>query len=145
MNLGTSPAPCGRAAPQPPTRCEDRLPSTPQENTGSRGEDDADARTHRKLEWHRIHNKEVEGGQEQDEDAEMQTRHDVKLKAHGHDPQLHQPQQQGSILDGLVEEEASMSVMLRCPLPTRDNFRSGPDISFSISLDSPFFINLSIP
>ena len=105
-HLGTRPAPCGRAAPQPPTICEDRLPSTAQKKTGSRGEDDADAKTHRESEWHRIHSKEVEGCQEQDESAEMQTRYDVKLKAHGHDPQLHQPQQQVSILDGLVEEEA---------------------------------------
>ena len=69
-----------------------------QKKTGSRGEDDADAKTHRESEWHRIHSKEVEGCQEQDESAEMQTRHDVKLKAHGHDPQLHQPQQQVSLM-----------------------------------------------
>ena len=38
----------------------------------------------------------------------------VKLKAPGlNDPQLHQPQQQVSILDGLVEEEASMIVTRR--------------------------------
>ena len=97
-HLGTRPAPCGRAAPQPPTICEDRLPSTAQKKTGSRGEDDADAKTHRESEWHRIHSKEVEGCQEQDESAEMQTRYDVKLKAHGHDPQLHQPQQQVSLM-----------------------------------------------
>ena len=109
-----------------------------QKKTGSRGEDDADAKTHRESEWHRIHSKEVEGCQEQDESAEMQTRYDVKLKAHGHDPQLHRPQQQVSILDGLVEEEASMSVTRRRPLPTQDNSRTGPDISFSVSLDSCF-------
>ena len=40
-HLGTRPAPCGRAAPQPPTRCEDRLPSTAQKKTGSRGKDEA--------------------------------------------------------------------------------------------------------
>ena len=116
-HLGTRPAPCGRAAPQPPTRCEDRLPSTAQKKTGSRGEDDADAKTHRESEWHRIHSKEVEGCQEQGESANMQTRNSVKLKAHGrNDPHLHRPQQQVSILDDLVGEEASMSVTRRRPL-----------------------------
>ena len=75
---------------------------------------------------------------EQDKSSEMQTRQDVKLKAHGHnDPQLHRPQQV-SILDGLVGEAASMSVTRRRPLTTRDRARSGPDISFSISQDSSF-------
>ena len=140
-HLGTRPASCGRAAPQPPTRCEDRLPSTAQaqKKTDSRGEDDADAKTHRKLAWYRIHSKEVEGCQEQDKSSEMQTRQDVKLKAHAHghnDPQLHRPQQQVSILDDLVGEEASMSVTRRRPLATRDKARIGPDVSFSVSLDS---------
>ena len=113
-HLGTRPAPCGRAAPQPPTRCEDRPSSTAHEKTSSRGEDDADAKTHRESEWHRTNSKEVEGCQEQDDCADMQTRNSVKLKAHGrHDPQLHRPQQKVSILDDLVEEEASMSVTRR--------------------------------
>ena len=120
-HLGTRPAPCGRAAPQPPTRCEDKFPSTAQKKTGSRGEDDANAKTQRKSDRYRTHSKEVEGCQEQDESSEMQTRQDMKLKAHAHghnDPQLHRPQQQVSILDGLVGEEASMSVTRRRPLTT---------------------------
>ena len=73
---------------------------------------------------------------EQDKKADMQTRQNMKLKAHGHnDPQLHRPQQV-SILDGLVGEVASMSVTRRRPLATRDKVRIGPDISFSISQDS---------
>ena len=68
---------------------------------------------------------------EQDKKADMQTRQNMKLKAHGHnDPQLHRPQQV-SILDGLVGEAASMSVTRRRPLTTRDRARSGPDISFT--------------
>ena len=131
-HLGTRPAPCGRAAPQPQTRCEDRQPSTAQKKTGSRGEDDADAKTHRESERYRTHSKEGEGCQEQDESAEVQTRYDVKLKAHGlNDPQLHRPLQQVSILDDLVEEEASMIVTRRCPLATRDKSRTGPDVSYT--------------
>ena len=119
------PAPCGQADPQPPTRCEDRHPPekgvAAQKKTGSRGEDNADAKTHCEL--------------------ERQTRQDVKLKAHAHrhnDPQLHRPQQQVSILDGLVGEEVSMSVRRRRPLATREKARIGPDVSFSISQDSSF-------
>ena len=138
-HLGTRPAPCGRAAPQPPTICEDRLPSTAQKKTGSRGEDDADAKTHRMYEWYRTHSKEVEGCKEQDESADMQTRNSVKLTAHRpNDPQLHRPQQEVSILDDLVGEEASMIVTRRRPLPTRDRARSGPYISFTSSQDSSF-------
>ena len=107
------PVPSGQEDSQLAARCEDRHPPekavAAQKKTGSRGEDDADAKTHRKSEWYRTHNKEGGGCQEQEESADMQTRHNVKLKAHGlHDPQLHQPQQQVSILDGLVGEEASM-------------------------------------
>ena len=90
-HLGTRPAPCGQAAPQPPTRCEDRLPSTAPKKTGSRGEDYADAKTHCKSEWHRTHSKEVEGCQEQDKSADMQTRNRVKLKAHGRNDDAAEP------------------------------------------------------
>ena len=124
-HLLTRPAPHGQADPQPLARCEDRHPPekavAAQKKTGSRGEDDADAKTHRQPERYRTHSKEVEGCQEQDESSEMQTRQDMKLKAHAHghnDPQLHRPQQQVSILDGLVGEEASMSVTRRRPLTT---------------------------
>ena len=73
---------------------------------------------------------------EQDESSKMQTRQDVKLKAHGHnDPQLHRPQQV-SILDDLVGREASMIVTRRRPLTTRDRARSGPELSFTFSQDS---------
>ena len=117
-HLQTRPAPCGQAAPQPPARCEDRHPpekaEAAQKKTGSRGEDDADTKTHRESERYRTQSKEGEGCQEQDESAKVQTRYDVKLKAHGlNDPQLHRPQQQVSILDGLVGEEASMIVTRR--------------------------------
>ena len=123
-HLQTKPAPRGRSAPQPPTtRCEATLRSR------------TDAKTHR--EWYRTHSKEGGGCQEQEESADMQTRYNVKLKAHGlYDPQLHRPQQKVSILDGLVGEEASMIVMRRRPLATRDNSRIGPDISFTSSQDS---------
>merc|ERR1719341_1681533 len=135
-HLQTRPAPRGLADPQPPVRCEDRHPPekavAAQKKTGSRGEDDADAKTHRKSEWYRTQSKEGGGCQEQEESADMQTRHNVKLKAHGlHDPQLHRPQQQVSILDGLVGEEASMIVTRRRPVATRDNSRIGTS-----SLDS---------
>ena len=44
----------------------------------------------------------------------MQTRYDVKLMAPGlNDPQLYRPLKQVSILDDLVEEEASMIVTRR--------------------------------
>ena len=114
-----------------------------QKKTGSRGEDDADAKTHRELAWYRIHSKEVEGCQEQDESSKMQTRQYVKLKAHAHghkDPQLHRPQPQVSILDGLVGRKASMSVTRWRPLATRDRARIGPDVSFSVSQDSSFLL-----
>ena len=140
-HLQTRPAPSGQADPQPPARCEDRHPPekavAAQKETGSRGADDADAKTHCETGRYRTYSKEGEGCQEQDKSAEMQTRYDVKLKAHGlYDPQLHQPQQQVSILDGLVEEEASMIVTRWRPLATRDKARIGPDISFTGSQDS---------
>ena len=136
MILQTRPAPRGRTAPQPPARCEDRHPPekavAAQKKTGGRGEDDADAKTHRESERYRTYSKEGEGHQEQDESADMLTRNNVKLKAHGlHDPQLHRPQQQVSILDGLVGEEASMIVTRRRPLAKRGNPRTGPDVSFT--------------
>ena len=86
---------------------------------------------------YRTHSKEGGGCQEQEESADMQTRRNVKLKAHGlHDPQLHRPQQQVSILDGLVGEAASMSVTRRRPQPNQDRARFGPDVSFTSSQDS---------
>ena len=127
-HLQTRPAPRGQEDPQPPARCEDRHPpekaAAAQKKTGSGGENDADAKTHResphfktrlcKSERYRTHSKEGGGCQEQDESAEVQTRYDVKLKAHGlNDPQLRRPLQQVSILDDLVEEEASMIVTRR--------------------------------
>ena len=146
-HLQTRPAPRGQEDPQPPARCEDRHPpekaAAAQKKTGSGGENDADAKTHRELAWYRIHSKEVEGCQEQDESSEMQTRLDVKLKAHAHghnNPKLHRPQQQVSILDGLVGKEASMIVTRRRPLATRDNSRIGPDVSFTSSQDSVFVL-----
>ena len=95
-----------------------------------RKQDDADAKMHRK--WHRTHSKEGGGCQEQDESADVQTSDNVKLKAHGlNDPQLHRPLQQVSILDDLVEEEASMIVTRRCQLATQDKARTGPDVSYT--------------
>ena len=93
-HLLTRPAPHGQADPQPLARCEDRHPPekavAAQKKTGSRGEDDADAKTHRKSGWYRTHSKEGGGCQEQDKSADMQTRNRVKLKAHGRNvPQLH--------------------------------------------------------
>ena len=83
-------------------------------------------------EWYRVHSKEGGGCQEQDESADMQTSDNVELKAHElNDPQLHRPLQQVSILDDLVEEEASMIVTRRCPLATRDRARTGPDVSYT--------------
>ena len=127
-HLQTRPAPRGQEDPQPPARSEDRHPPekavAAQKKTDSGDENDADAKTIAshlnaesrmcKSERYRIHSQEGEGCQEQDESAEVQTRHDVKLKAPGlNDPQLHRPQQQVSILDGLVEEAASMIVTRR--------------------------------
>ena len=52
---------------------------------------------------------------EQDKRDDMQTRQDLKLKAHGHNnPQLNQPQQV-SILDGLMGEDASLSANMAAP------------------------------
>ena len=129
-HLQTRPAPHGQEDPQPPARCEDRHPPekavAAQKKTDSGGENDADAKTHResprlktetrlcKSDRYRTHSKEGGGCQEQDESAEVQTRYDVKLKAHGlNDPKLRRPLQQVSILDDLVEEEASMIVTRR--------------------------------
>ena len=113
------PVPGGQEDPQLAARCEDRHPpdkaAAVQKKTGSRGEDDADAKTHRESERFRRRNKEGGGCQEQDGSADLQTRSKVKLEAPGlNDPQLHRPQQQVSILDGLVEEAASMIVTRRC-------------------------------
>ena len=84
---------------------------------------------------------------EQDESSKMQTRQDVKLKAHGHnDPQLHRPQQV-SILDGLVGEEASLSVYVAAPTCKSSTRRSpvGPRYQLHCSLDSTLLSNLSFP
>ena len=137
MILQTRPAPRGRTAPQPPARCEARQEIHCSEERQQRWMlRTTDAKTHRES-WYRTHSKEGEGHQEQDESADMLTRNNMKLKAHGlHDPQLHRPQQQVSILDGLVGEAASMSVTRRRPPATRDGSRTGPDISFSVSQDS---------
>ena len=107
------PVPSGQEDSQLAARCEDRHPPdkavAAQKKTDSGGKDDADAKTHRESERFRRRNKEGGGCQEQDERADMQKRYNVKLKAPGlNDPQLYRPLQQVSILDDLVEEEASM-------------------------------------
>ena len=106
MILQTRPAPLGQTAPQPPARCEARQEIHCSEERQQRWMlRTTEAKTHRES-WYRIHSKEGEGRQEQDESADMLTRINVKLKAQGHNnPQLHRPQQQVSILDGLVGEE----------------------------------------
>ena len=78
------PVPSEQEDSQLAARCEDRHPpdkaAAVQKKTGSRGKDDADAKTHRESERFRRRNKEGGGCQEQDGSTEMQTR---KCEAEG--------------------------------------------------------------